>query len=212
MTNIDLITNVDFLFRFIACIFSLWILLHQIMNRFSPDKESIFGFFLFGCGVYLVTGLLHNVEMSMGFAFGLFAVFSMLRYRTESISIHNMTYLFLVIVTSLLSSVGPLTLLELIILNMFVCILVAVSEVVVQGRGVQVKDVTYDRIDLIKPENYQELLNDLCHRTGLNVVRADIENINFLRDTASLKIHFELQTKTRSVCEDKKMMADKANS
>lgn len=194
MAELSLLTNFEFLARFAINILFLWILLHQIQSRFSPDRDSAFGFFLFGCGVFLITGLLHNVDMSMGFAFGLFAVFSMLRYRTESISIHNMTYLFLVIVISLLSSMGPITLLELAILHTVVCALAAASELVMNSKRVSCKSIVYDRVDLIKPENYTELLADLCQRTGLNIVSAEIDDINFLRDTAKITVQYLTST------------------
>ncbi len=98
MSNLATIFNVTFSVHFIINISFLLILLRVIYYRHSPNRDSLFGFFMFGNGVFLVTALLHNVEMSMGFAFGLFAVFSMLRYRTESLSIRDMTYLFTVIV------------------------------------------------------------------------------------------------------------------
>ena len=79
----------------------LGVMLRGIFYRHSPDRNSLFGFFMFGTGVFLVTHLLQGVEISMGFAFGLFAIFAMLRYRTETITIRDMTYLFLVIVISL---------------------------------------------------------------------------------------------------------------
>ena len=85
----------------------LAVLLRGIFFRHSPKRNFLFGFFMFGTGVFLVTHLLQGVEISMGFAFGLFAIFAMLRYRTETISIRDMTYLFLVIVISLLSMSGP---------------------------------------------------------------------------------------------------------
>ena len=105
---IGLITGKFFSLLVINTIF-LGILLRGIFYRYSPDRNSVFGFYMFGTGVFLLTHLLQAVEISMGFAFGLFAIFAMLRYRTESITIRNMTYLFLVIVISLLNGVGPLT-------------------------------------------------------------------------------------------------------
>ena len=78
------------------------ILLRMIYYKHSPNREMLFGFFLFGNGVFVITALLHDVEMSAGFALGLFAVFSMLRYRTESIAIRDMTYLFITIAIALI--------------------------------------------------------------------------------------------------------------
>ena len=105
----------------------LGILVRGIFYRHSPDRNSLFGFFMFGTGVFLVTHLLQGVEISMGFAFGLFAIFAMLRYRTESISIRDMTYLFLVIVISLLNGVGPLTPISASFVSALLCIIVAIG-------------------------------------------------------------------------------------
>ena len=106
----------------------LIVLLRLIFFRFSKDRDSLFGFFIFGNGVFIVTHLLQGVEISLGFAFGLFAIFAMLRYRTESISIRNMTYLFLVIVISLVNGVAPLDYLSLITVNVTALALVILAE------------------------------------------------------------------------------------
>ena len=102
MIEQDTILTIDFLIRFIINIASLLVLLRLIHYRSASHRDSLGGFLLFGNGVFLVTALLHNVEMSMGFAFGLFAVFSMLRYRTETLSIGDMAYLFVSITIALM--------------------------------------------------------------------------------------------------------------
>ena len=120
--------SLDFLFRYglllVGCIF----LLRVIYFRISPNRESVFSFFLFANGVFIVTYLLHGIELSMGFAFGLFAVFAMLRYRTEAISIRDMTYLFIVIGMALMCSVAELLHWELGLLVALVNVLAGVGE------------------------------------------------------------------------------------
>ncbi len=170
---------------------SLLLLLRFIYYRYSPNRDSLMGFFLFGSGVFLVTGLLHDVEMSIGFAFGLFAVFSMLRYRTESISIRDMTYLFLVIVLALMSAVAPVTAVELILLNGFVCTLTAMSETSLLAPRIHEKDIVYENIEYVKPEHYEALLADLSARSGLSVIKAEIGEMDFLRDCVRLKIYYK---------------------
>ena len=166
----------------------LGILLRGIFYRHSPDRNSVFGFFMFGTGVFVVTHLLQGVEISMGFAFGLFAIFAMLRYRTESITIRDMTYLFLVIVISLLNGVGPLTPLSAAFVNGILCIIVAAGETNLFAPRIFEKNIRYENIHNIRPENYELLVADIKDRTGLDVKGIEILNIDFLSDIANLKV------------------------
>ncbi|MGB0473436.1 MAG: DUF4956 domain-containing protein [Porticoccaceae bacterium] len=166
----------------------LGILLRGIFYRHSPDRNSLFGFFMFGTGVFLVTHLLQGVEISMGFAFGLFAIFAMLRYRTESITIRDMTYLFLVIVISLLNGVGPLTAFSASFVCGLLCAIVAVGETTIFAPRIFEKNIRYENILNIRPENYDLLVADITERTGLDVKSIEIINIDFLSDVANLKV------------------------
>lgn len=128
--------------------------------------------------------------MSLGAAFGLFAVFSMLRYRTEQISIKDMTYLFLAIALGLLSAIGRGGWLEL---SAFNAILVLVA-LLLEGNWFVKRElgkvVLYENIELIIPERRAELLEDLRKRTGLNIHRVDIEDIDFLKDATRLTVYY----------------------
>ncbi|MDG1693361.1 MAG: DUF4956 domain-containing protein [Porticoccaceae bacterium] len=168
----------------------LGVLLRGIFYRYTPDRNSVFGFFMFGTGVFLLTHLLQGVEISMGFAFGLFAIFAMLRYRTESISIRNMTYLFLVIVISLLNGVGPLSFLSAAFVNAILCVMVAVGETGLFAPRVFEKTIRYENIHNIRPENHHLLVADIEERTGLDVKDIQINNIDFLSDVASIKVSY----------------------
>ena len=169
----------------------LGILLRGIFYRHSPKRNSMFGFFMFGTGVFLVTHLLQGVEISMGFAFGLFAIFAMLRYRTESISIRDMTYLFLVIVISLLNGVGPLTAVSAAFINSLLCLIVAAGESSLFAPRIFEKSIRYENIHNIRPENYHLLVADIKERTGLNVKGIQVNNIDFLSDVANIKVSYE---------------------
>lgn len=153
------------------------------------NRDHATSFLLFGIGVYAVTNLLHSAEISMGFAFGLFAVFSMLRYRTESISVKEMTYLFLVIAMSLLSAVSATSYLELMLLHALFLIGASFVEVILSSPSLVVQEIQYEKIENIKPQNYTLLIEDLKQRTGLNVQSVEIGTIDFLRDTANLRVH-----------------------
>lgn len=168
----------------------LAVLLRGIFFRYSPKRNFLFGFFMFGTGVFLVTHLLQGVEISMGFAFGLFAIFAMLRYRTETISIRHMTYLFLVIVISLLNGVGPLTPVAAAFVNAILCIIVAIGETSLFAPRIFDKKIRYENINNIRPENYHLLVADITQRTGLNVTSIEITDIDFLSDVANLQISY----------------------
>ena len=182
--------NEHFLSLLLINLVSVLVLMRGIYYRYSTDRDSLLGLIMFGIGVFLVAHLLHDIEMSMGFAFGLFAVFSMLRYRTESIPIRDMTYLFLVIVIALITAVVPASVQEILLINMLVCLLARLAETQLLAPRTQDKPVLYENIDNIKPENHQRLLEDLVKRTGLDVYKFEIEHIDFLKDTALLRVFY----------------------
>ncbi len=169
----------------------LAVFLFWIYARRKGEEQHKAAFFLFGTGVFLVTRLLHNVDMTMGFAFGLFAVFSMLRYRTESLTVRDMTYLFMVIAISLITAVSALSVVELLIVHLGICILSLVLEQRNSVETAQSKVLVYEKIDNIKPENYAQLVDDLRQRTGLDITRAQVLDIDFLKDTAQVKIFYK---------------------
>ena len=152
MNDISTPLSSHFFSMLLVNIVFLGVMLRGIFYRHSPDRNSLFGFFMFGTGVFLVTHLLQGVEISMGFAFGLFAIFAMLRYRTETITIRDMTYLFLVIVISLLNGVGPLTPVSAAIVCSILCVVVAIGETTVFAPRIFEKNIRYENIHNIRPE------------------------------------------------------------
>lgn len=166
------------------------VLMRGIYYRYSTDRDSLLGLTMFGLGVFLVAHLLHNVEMSMGFAFGLFAVFSMLRYRTESIPIRDMTYLFLVIVIALITAVVPAEPLEILLIDMLICLLARLAETSLLAPRTYSKRVIYENIANIKLENHPQLIADLKARTGLDIYRFEIDDIDLLKDIATLRVFY----------------------
>ena len=159
--------------------------------RFSENRAHSSAFVLFGMGVFMITALLHKTDISMGFAFGLFAVFSMLRYRTESISVKEMTYLFLVIAISLLNAVSGLSPYELITIDAFVIALAYLLETNLFMVKLHERVIEYEKIENIRPQNLQRLKDDIRDRTGWEVVRIDILHIDFLKDCARIKVRFK---------------------
>ncbi len=182
--------DINFFVRFLINTISLYVLVRHCYYRRTPNREFLFSFYLFGSGVFIVSYLLRGVQVSMGFAFGLFAIFSMLRYRTEPISIKSMTYLFLVITVSLLSAVGQTGTIELILLNALICVCASLAESKMLKPSLAEQIIRYEKIENIQPQNRDRLLDDLRLRTGLEIRNVLIDKIDFLRDTAMLRIFY----------------------
>jgi hypothetical protein len=151
--------------------------------------EFIFTYIMFNIIIFLLTFVLNEVKISMGAAFGLFAVFSMLRYRTEGISMKDMTYLFIFIGIGLISAI-QLDYDELAIINGIIIIITFIMDSNFIFKREFSKSVQYENIELIKPENYNELIEDLKKRTGLKIHRITINKVDFLRDTAIIRIYY----------------------
>ncbi len=176
--------------RFLINTITLFVLVKYCYYRRTPNRDFLFSFFLFGTGVFIVAFLLHGVQVSMGLAFGLFAIFSMLRYRTEPISIKAMTYLFLVITVSLLSAVGQTSPIELILLNVLICACTGLAESKMLTPRLAEQIILYEKIENIRPQNRNRLLDDLHLRTGLDIQNVLIDKVDFLKDTARLRVFY----------------------
>jgi hypothetical protein len=159
----------------------------------TRSKAYIFTFLAFNTIIYFVMSLLTSVEIGVGVGFGLFAIFSVLRYRTDEIPIREMTYLFVIIALPVVNAmlIAGEDLSKLLLANLIVLVVLFVLE---KEWGFQFEvsqKVTYDHIELITPANRAILLVDLRERTGLPVKRVEIGRIDFLRDTAELKIFYD---------------------
>lgn len=184
----DLMMKLDILPRFIINTIFIIVLVRGCYFQHSRNRPYAVSFMMFGTGVFMVTHLLNSADISMGFAFGLFAVFSMLRYRTESITIKEMTYLFLVISIALVTAVGPISLLGISIINAIICVFAYVLEVYFLLPLTQEKTIKYERIDKIKPENRADLIAEITQRTGFEIKHLSIESIDFSNGTAKIRI------------------------
>ena len=179
-----------FFWRLLIDVVSMIILVRFIYFRIYKKKDYLFTFFLFNIIIFIITYLMNKVDMSLGAAFGLFAVFSMLRYRTEGISTKDMTYLFIVIAIGLICAVSKGTYFEL---GLITAILIAFTYALDGNwlvRNELVKTIQYENIELIKPEDYNALVDDLKKRTGLHIHRVSVDKINFLKDVAVVRVYF----------------------
>ena len=174
--------GVNFVFSFV--------IIRLIYLRIHRNRDFIFTLFIFNLIIFLITYLLNKVELSMGAAFGLFAVFSMLRYRTEGITIKDMTYLFIVIAMGLINAVSKGNWDELSLLNFIIVTLTFILEKNLMLKKEISQSIEYEKIDLIKPDKRTELIADLENRVGVKINHLTIERINFLRDTAQIQIFY----------------------
>jgi hypothetical protein len=153
------------------------------------NKDVFFTYFLFNIAIFLLTYLMNQIKISMGAAFGLFAVFSMLRYRTEGISMKDMTYLFIVIAVGLISAI-QLEHYQLAIINGIIVLFTFLLDGNIIMKREFSKRIQYDNIELIKPEQRKKLIDDLKSRTGLDIKRISIIKIDFLRDLAVIDVYY----------------------
>ena len=181
------------LFRFLFNAFFVWIIIHIFYYRKSRRLNFYFTFSLISISVFFLTFLLGSVKIKIGMALGLFAIFGIIRYRTELISVREMTYLFVIISLSVINALATgLSYAELLVTNLIFIISIWFFEGCRSLRHVSCKHILYDRIDNIKPEKRHELIEDLHKRTGLKITNVEVGAINFLQDTAMLKVYYEL--------------------
>ena len=185
----------DFLKLIIKTVFNLIIITVIIRYIYYPvtkNKDYLFTYFLISMTVFLLCVLLDSVKLQLGFALGLFAIFGIIRYRTDPIAIKEMTYLFLVIGISVVNALSnkKISYAELVFANLMIVFVTYGMENLWLLRHQSRKNIIYEKIDLIVPERREELIADLKARTGIDVIRVEIRRIDFLRDTANLRIFY----------------------
>lgn len=169
------------------------IIVRYIYYRNQRDKEFLFSILTLNIAVFFICTLLSDTKLKTGFAFGLFAIFSILRYRTEVIPIKAMTFLFIAITIAVINSMtgNKTSWIEIIFANVVITVLAYVLENFWLNHKELSQKVLYEKIELILPEKREELINDLKTRTGKDITRIEIKDINFLRDTAEIVIYYD---------------------
>ena len=179
--------------RFTFNLLVVGIIVRGLYYTLTRKKNYLFSFLLIGVVVFLVCYLLESLGLSVGFALGLFAIFGIIRYRTNPIPIKEMTYLFVVIGVSVVNglSTEEVTYLELVFTNIIIILIVYILERVWLMKSEVKKIIEYEKIELIHPDKRAELVEDLKTRTGLPINRVEIGRINFLRDTVRLMVYYQ---------------------
>lgn len=178
--------------RFALDFVVVFIIIRYLYYPTHQRKDYLFTYFLFNILIFFLSFLLSGITISVGFAFGLFAVFGILRYRTEAVPIREMTYLFMVITVAVINSMihQKIQLSEVLFANAVIILITFILERVWLVKHETRKLVIYDKIHLIQPEMEAQLLEDLRQRTGLPVHRIEILRIDLLRDTVMINIFY----------------------
>ena len=181
----------NLLLRFAFNLLVCWVITHFFYYRKARRRDYYFTFLLFSVTIYLLLFSLQNLSIEIGFALGLFAIFGMIRYRTETVPIREMTYLFVIIGISIINGFGmAASYTTLVVANLLVVGIVWLLEGLGLGRREANKIIVYEKIELVKPERRAELLEDLRNRTGLDIKHVMVGSIDFLKDIAYLKVTY----------------------
>ena len=190
----------DALVRFAICLLVNWIIVHFLYFKKGKRRDFYFTFMIISVAIYFLVYLMMGMDRgkaTMGVGLGLFGIFSIMRYRTDTMPVREMTYLFVVVCLSVVHSMAtalsgdgvgtPIP--ELVVID-----LITIAVIVVFERHLKMdasKLVQYDRVELIKPERRQELIDDLSERTGLKVLNVEVGAIDFLHDMVMLRVYYE---------------------
>lgn len=183
---------VEMLVRFVLNLLAVGCIVRFFYYPKSFRRDYYFTFMLISVSIFMLVFYMEGAKLKVGAALGLFAIFGIIRYRTEAIPIREMTYLFFVVALSVINGMAEeMSIIELMIPNVIFVLVAWLFESSRLVRHVPSKYVCYDNISLITPERREELIADLKRRTGLNVIRVEIGTIDFLRDSALLKIYYD---------------------
>lgn len=191
---------VRFAFHFLIC----WVIVRCFYYPKSRRNDYYFTFMLFAVTIFLLIIQMENMKMAISFALGLFAIFGMIRYRTETLKVREMTYLFIIIGISIINGLAlTMSYLELVVTNLLFIIAIWLFESdIITTRRTETKIVLYDKIENTKHGRETELIADLKDRTGLDITDVEVGHIDYLRDVAYVKVTYKPFSKTHNTIND----------
>ena len=191
-TLIDASDIGSLLIRFLFNAIFIWFVIHKLYYPKSQRKDYYFTFAVISVSIFFLIYLLGGVKIKVGFALGLFAIFGIIRYRTESMNVREMTYLFTIIAMTVVNALGvTLSYGELFLTNLIFIVCIKLAENQPWLKHVSEKLVMYDRIDLITPEKREEMIEDLHKRLGVEIIKVEVGAVDFLRDIALVKVYYD---------------------
>ena len=183
------------IFRFLFNLLFVWIIIQFFYYRKSKKLNFYFTFLLISVSVFFLIYLLGSggIKIKMGMALGLFAIFGIIRYRTELITVREMTYLFVIISMSVINALAiHLSYWTLLTANVIFLLSIWLFEGSSRFKQISTKYIIYDRVDHIKPDQYDELVAEVKERTGLDILKIEVGAIDYLKDTVMLKVYYIL--------------------
>ena len=190
--NLSEMASMELGARFALNALSLAIIILKIYQPTRKDQEYIFTYLIFGPIVFFMVNLFSQTQLGVGFAFGLFAVFSILRYRTTTIPVKEMTYMFTVISMSVINAISAasVTIGTLVFINAIVVLIVFFTEKTFYKKGIETQIILYEKIENIHPKRAQILIDDLKERTGNDIIKFDVLESDYLRDSVKLRVYY----------------------
>ena len=189
------LSNPNFLMiilKFLINLVFIFILIRVIYFRYSRKEELLFTLFIMGIMVFFINSMMSSVQLDFGFAFGMFAIFAILRFRTNSISLKDMVYIFAVIGISMMNSlkVFKFPMFGVFIFNIIILISVYILEEYLLKNKSDSHIITYENLELLKPDKEQKLLKEISLLTGKNVFRIKVQRVDYRRSVAVLEIFY----------------------
>ena len=181
------------LMRFAFNLIVTWIIARYCYYVKSQRRDYVLTYMLFGAAMFLLIFLMESVSIQIGMTLGLFAIFGVIRYRTETVPIREMTYLFIFICVAVINGLAlNISYVELIVANLLLLLLIWTVEGRRLLRHTSAKLVIYEKINLITPDKREEMIADLEERLGHKVNKVEVGHVDFLRDVAFVKVYYEL--------------------
>lgn len=209
MALVNINDFLSFIIRYALHFTVLMIVVRRLYYHVSRRRDYLFTYLLISTMIFLLCFLLENVKLELGMALGLFAIFGIIRYRTGQIPIKEMTYLFIVIGLAVINALAGthISIIELLFTNLIIVLITWSLERLWAFQHVSRKVVQYDKINLIVPDKYNELLDDLESRLGLDIIKIDVGKVDFLRDTAKLVVYYNSPDKNSNIADDLEQFA-----
>ena len=183
--------------RFSFNLFIAFVIIKLIYHRDYKGNDFVFTYFMFNTLIFFFAYILGSLDINMAFGFGLFAVFAILRYRTDPIPIKEMTYLFIVITIGVINALSgnQVVFIELLFANVTIVLLTFLLERHwvnnLPDNGLSSKTVVYNNMEMIKPDNHQGLIDELAQKTGLSIVSCKIGRLNFVENQVNVKLYYK---------------------
>jgi hypothetical protein len=193
----------EFGVRYALNLIVTFVLIRTFYYARHKNKDFVFTFFLFNSVLFLICFLLSSTKIELGFSFGLFAIFSIFRYRTVTVPVREMGYFFLTVTVGIINALANLsdTLLLLMICNVIILVLTYILDGNLGLEHESFEEINYDRMDLIQPEKRTEMLRNLRERTGLSIHRVKFQKIDFAKNVVNLHAYYYTQ-ENESAIED----------